>query len=66
MRRCYLEIFSEWNFSLGNEPIVTKSRNTGSETVQSLHRKSENELKLRTKKFNQRKLKFGDKILRLI
>ena len=36
MRRRSLETFSESNARLGNEPVVKKSRNTGSETVQYL------------------------------
>ena len=56
MRRPSLEAFSESNARLGNEPVVKKSRNTGSETVQYLREKSENELKLRTEELNQRKL----------
>ena len=35
-----------------------KSRNTGTETVQYLREKNENELKLRTEEVNQRKLEF--------
>ena len=58
MRRRSLETFSESNARLGNEPVVKKSRNTGSETVQYLREKSENELKLRTEELNQRKLEF--------
>ena len=58
MRRRSLETFSESNDRLGNEPVVTKSRNTGSETVQYLREKSENELKFRTEELNQRKLQF--------
>ena len=58
MRRRSLETFSESNARLGNEPVVTKSRNTASETVQYLREKSENELKLRTEELNQRKLQF--------
>ena len=59
MRRCSLEKIFESNARLGNEPGVTKFRNTGSETVQYLREKSENELKLRTQELNQRKLEFG-------
>ena len=40
-----LETFSESNARVRNEPVVKKSRNTGSETVQYLRKKSENELK---------------------
>ena len=58
MRRRSLETFSESNARVGNEPVVKKSRNTGSETVQYLREKSENELKLRTEELNQRKLEF--------
>ena len=56
--RCSLETFSKSNDRIGNEPVVKKSRNTGSETVQYLGEKSENELKLRTEELNQRKLEF--------
>ena len=56
MRRRSLETFSVSNPTLGNEPVVKKSRNTGSETVQYLREKSDNELKLRTEELNQRKL----------
>ena len=58
MRRRSLETFSESNARVGNEPVVKKSRNTGSEAVQYLREESENELKLRTKELNQRKLEF--------
>ena len=58
MRRRSLETFSESNARVGNEPVVKKSRNTGSEAVQYLREKSENELKLRTEELNQRKLEF--------
>ena len=58
MGRCPLETFSESNARVRNEPVVKKSRNTGSETVQYLREKSENELKLRTEELNQRKLEF--------
>ena len=58
MRRRFLETFSELSARLGNEPVVKKSRNTGSETVQYLREKNENELKLRTEEVNQRKLEF--------
>ena len=56
--RCSLETFSKSNDRVGNEPMVKKYRNTGSETVQYLGEKSENELKLRTEELNQRKLEF--------
>ena len=39
MRRHSLETFFESNARLGNEPVVKKSRNTGSETVQYLREK---------------------------
>ena len=39
MSRRSLETFSESNARLGNEPMVKKSRNTGSETVQYLRKK---------------------------
>ena len=58
MRRRSLETFSESNARLANEPVIKKPRNTGSETVQYLREKSENELKLRTAELNQRKLEF--------
>ena len=48
MRRRSLETFSESNARLENESVVKKSRNTGSEAVQYLHEKSENELKLQS------------------
>ena len=57
-RRCSLEKIFESNARLGNEPGVTKFSNTGSETVQYLREKSENELKLRTEELNERKLEF--------
>ena len=61
LRRRSLETFSESNARLTNEPMVKKSRNIGIETVQYLHDKSENVLKLRTAlklrtELNQRKL----------
>ena len=37
---------------------LKKSRNTGSDTVQYLRKKSENELKVRIEELNQRKLEF--------
>ena len=55
---CSLEKFSDSNARLGNEPVVKKYKNTGSETVQYLREKSKNELKLRTEELNQRKLEF--------
>ena len=58
MRRRPLETSPESNARLGNEPVVKKSRNTGSKTVHYLREKSENELKLRTAELNQRKLEF--------
>ena len=58
MKRRSLETFFESNARVRNEPVVKKSRNTGSETVQYLHEKSENELQLRTGELNQRKLEF--------
>ena len=54
MRRRSLETFSESNPRFGNEPMVKKSRNTGSETVQHLLEKNENELKLRTKRLRDK------------
>ena len=53
-----LEKFSESNARLENEPMVKKSRNTESKTVQYLREESENGLKLRTEELNQRKLEF--------
>ena len=41
--------------------MVKKSRNTGSETVQYLRVKSENEMELRNEELNQRKLVFEAK-----
>ena len=58
MRRRSLETLSDSNARLGNEPVVTKSRNTGRKTVQYLREKSENELKLRTAELNKKKLQF--------
>ena len=58
MRRRLLETFSGSNARVRNEPVVKKSKNTGSETVQYLREKNENELKLRTEELNQRKLEF--------
>ena len=58
MRRRSLEAFSESNARVVNEPVVKKSSNAGSETVQYLREKSENKLKLRTEELNQRKLEF--------
>ena len=40
MSRRSLETFSESNARFGNEPMVKKSRNTGSETVQYLRKKN--------------------------
>ena len=59
MSGCSLEKFSESNAGLGNEPVVKKYRNTGSETEQYLREKSKNELKLRTEELSQRKLEFA-------
>ena len=59
MRRRSLETFSESNARLENEPVVKKSRNTGSEAVQYLREKSENELKLSAAELKQRKLELG-------
>ena len=59
--RCSLETFSKSNARLGNELMVKKSRNTGSETVQYLRVKSEKEMELRNEELNQRKLVFEAK-----
>lgn len=61
MRRPSLETFSEFNPRLGNELMVKKSKNTGSETVQYLRVKSENEMELRNEELNQGKLVFEAK-----
>ena len=58
MRRRSLETFSESNSRVGNEPVVKKSRSTGSETVQYLREKNENELKLSSEELNHRKPEF--------
>ena len=61
MRRCSLETFSKSNARLGNGLMVKKSKNTGSETVQYLRVKSENEMELRNEELNQGKLVFEAK-----
>ena len=66
MRRRSLETLSDSNARLGNEPVVTKSRNTGRKTVQYLREKSENELKLRTAELNKKNYSLKLIKLRLI
>ena len=61
MRRRFLETFSQSNARFGNESMVKKYGNTENETVQYLHEKSKNELKLRTEVINQRRLEFEAK-----
>ena len=61
MRKRSLETFGETKERNGEEVKCKRARNSGSETIQYLREKSENELKLREEELQQRKTEHKQK-----